>query len=383
MNIKSLKEWAFSKKKKVPSRIPLPQERIPLFAVILLVLAFISLVIVFAARRSIEFADFFNSNISAFVRTVLAYLTNPLPFSLAEMIIILIPIIIFLLIFYGIRKKSKTWRSVVSYVVTLVSVASVIFSIFVFAYGVGYYVPTLDKRLEIENAPVSAEELRDTAYKLAEEVKKRSGDISVSTDGATVMPYSFNTMNRKLNESYAELSDKYDFIQPLKSNIKPVLLSVAMSYTHFTGFYTFFTGESNVNIDFPDYSLVFTAAHELAHQRGIARENEANFIAFLVCINSDDPYIQYCGYMNMYEYVSAALYSASPDMYKDVYLSLPAPAKNELVAYSNFYNKYRDSSAAKVGDSLNDAFLKANGTVEGTRSYGMVVNLAVAYYKNK
>lgn len=383
MNIKSLKTGRFQKRKRVPGRIPLPQERIPMFAIILLVLAFISLIIVFVARRSVVFADFFNSNISAFVRSVLAYVTNPLPFSLAEMIIILLPAIVFLLILYGVRQKSSTWRSVISYVVTLISIASVIFSVFVFAYGIGYYVPTIDKRTDIENTPVSAEELRDTALKIAEDLKRLSSDVSVNTDGSTVMPYSFNTMNRKLNESYSELSKKYGFIQPLKSNTKPVLLSTVMSYTHFTGFYTFFTGETNVNMDFPDYSLVFTAAHELAHQRGIARENEANFIAFLACIGSDDPYIQYCGYMNMYEYVSAALYSANPDMYKEVYLSIPDLARNELVAYSAFYSKYRDSGAAKVGNSINDAFLKANGTAEGTKIYGTVANLAVAYYKNK
>ena len=154
-----------------------------------------------------------------------------------------------------------------------------------------------------------------------------------------------------------------------------------MSETHFTGFYTFFTGEANINVDFPDYTLPYTAAHEFAHQRGIARENEANFIAFLVCSSSDDLYLQYSGYLNLYEYVASALYSASPTMYYEVYATVPAYAKQEMRAYSAFYAKYKDSEAGKVGSSINNAFLQANGTVEGTKSYGLVVDLAVAYYR--
>ena len=108
--------------------------------------------------------------------------------------------------------------------------------------------------------------------------------------------------------------------------------------------------------------------------------DEANFVAFLVCIESDDPYLQYCGYLNLYEYVISALYSADPQMYREVHATLSSEAKGELRAYSAFYDKYRESGAAKVGNAVNNAYLQVNGNKEGTKSYGMVVDLAVAYY---
>lgn len=154
-----------------------------------------------------------------------------------------------------------------------------------------------------------------------------------------------------------------------------------MSYTHITGVYTFFTGESNINVAFPDYTIPFTAAHELAHQRGIARENEANFVAFLVCSSSEDDYVRYCAYLNMYEYVASALASADPSLYSQVYATLPTAVRAELDAYSRFYEKYRNSAASEVSGAVNNAVLIINGT-EGTKSYGMVVDLAVAYYKD-
>jgi hypothetical protein len=153
-----------------------------------------------------------------------------------------------------------------------------------------------------------------------------------------------------------------------------------MSYTHITGVYTFFTGEANINVAFPDYTLPYTAAHELAHQRGIAREDEANFLAFLVCIGSEDAYIRYSAYVNLYEYVASALASADRTLYAKAASTLPTLAVTEQRAYANFFEKYRDSTASEVSETVNNTFLVIHGT-EGTKSYGMVVDLCVAYYK--
>ena len=118
----------------------------------------------------------------------------------------------------------------------------------------------------------------------------------------------------------------------------------------------------------------------MAHQRGIARENEANFIAYLVCIASDDPFMQYSGYLSMYEYLVAPLYSASPELYQKLTAGLDIRVRYDLQCYSQFFDKYRDNVAADVSDTVNDTYLKIQGTAEGSRSYGMVVDLAVAYH---
>jgi hypothetical protein len=228
---------------------------------------------------------------------------------------------------------------------------------------------------------VAVSELEDTALWLATEVNLLSSYISFAEDGFSEMPYSLSEMNKKLMDAYDKVCDKYAFIQRLYSRVKPVMLSEAMSYTHITGVYTYFTGEVNINVNFPDYTLPYTAAHELAHQRGISREDEANFVAFLVCAESDDIYIKYSGYLNLYEYVASALYS-SKDAYQRVYSTLLSPVIGEMRAYSAFFNKYKDSTAGKVSEKVNDTFLQVQGTV-GTKSYGMVVDLAVAYRKDQ
>jgi len=62
-----------------------------------------------------------------------------------------------------------------------------------------------------------------------------------------------------------------------------------MSYLGIGGVYFPFTGEANVNISMPHTSIPFTACHEMAHQIGFAREDEANFIAYIACKNHPSP----------------------------------------------------------------------------------------------
>ena len=198
----------------------------------------------------------------------------------------------------------------------------------------------------------------------------------------SMMPYTLSEMNDKLIEAYDVLSHRYDAVRSFYSKVKPVALSEGMSYTHITGVYTFFTGESNLNVNFPDYTLPYTAAHELAHQRGFAREDEANLIAFLACDASSDPYIRYSGYVGMYQYVMSALYRASKDLYREVYLMGEESLRREQTAYAEFFKKYEKSKVGEVSGAINNSYLQSQGTV-GTKSYGMVVDLVVAYFRKQ
>ncbi len=144
------------------------------------------------------------------------------------------------------------------------------------------------------------------------------------------------------------------------------------------------TSEANININYPDFIIPYTMAHEMAHQRGIAREDEANFVAFLVCMESDDAYIRYSGYSNMLDYLTDALYSADRELYSEFNSNhYPKEMRSEFSAYSAFFKKYSNSKASVVTKTVNDAFLKSQQQKAGTKSYGLVVDLTVAYYKNR
>ena len=357
-------------------------ERLPRICLGSFIATGVCALLTFAFRLSPAFADWFNRYISQAFRFVFAKLTSFLPFSFAEILLMLSPLILVGLIVYAIKTHLQSWRSVGMYLLKMVSIVCVFAILFVTNFAAGYYGATLsdESKLDLDRQKVSADELYTTAVHLIENIKREEAQIEFMEKDFSIMPYSVNEMSQKLVAAYDSFCADHDFIAHFNSRVKPVILSEAMSYTHITGVYSYFTGEANINVNFPDYTIPYTAAHEMAHQRGIAREDEANFIAFLVCISSDDAYIRYSGYLNLYEYVASSLYRADPDLYFEARDQLPMTVRYEMSAYSKFFDKYRDSVAGEISGTVNDLYLKGNGT-EGTRSYGLVVDLAVAYDK--
>lgn len=354
---------------------------IPKYTKIVFVIFVTAIMIHLASMLNTTFSDFFTENIASVIRTTISTITGWIPFSLAETFILLLPAL--LIIYFALTNHYfiKQDHSIKPLFFAVFSVIMILYSLAVFTFLTGYSNSILDKKINIEAKAVTKDDLYDTAEIVYQNINILSDGINYTSDGFSSMPYNITDMSNKLVESYNTISEKYDFLHNVNAKIKPVAISEAMSYTHITGMYTFFTGEANIDAAFPDFTLPYTAAHEFAHQRGIARENEANFIAFLVCINSSDAYIQYSGYMNMLEYLLNALYSADKEMYYDLYSKLSSITKAELRAYSAFFDKYRNSTASKVSGAVNDTYLKLQGT-EGSKSYGMVVDLAVAYYKD-
>ena len=355
------------------------KEYCPPVSLALFIFAVVAAVVQLISELSVPFSDFFNRYIGSFFRGLMAMLTNLLPFSLAECIIVSLPLLFVVIIVLCVKRVHHSAKSGTRYLVGLASVVAAMYSMFVMTTAVAYNGSTLSAKLGLEQRPVSVEELRLTAEYMIERMDEELDEISFRYGSSSVMPYSVSEMNNKLLEAYDRLSEKYPFVPRLWSRVKQVSLSELMTYTHMSGMYTYYTGEANLNINFPDYNLPYTAAHELAHQRGILPENEANFIAFLVCCESDDPYIRYSGYLNMYEYLNSALYSADYDTFAEVYSSLDVRVIYEMRAYNAFFDKYKDNVAANVSSTLNDTYLKAQGQTAGEKSYGMVVDLAVAY----
>ena len=346
--------------------------------VIFAILPFAALIHIIGAF-SATFADVFNIHIASIFRAAWAYLTGWMPFSFAETIIIFLPAGLIFAIFGLVPRISDDRIKSIRYIFSLLSILAYIYIAFVFTLATGYQGTSVTDKLGVERRGISVDELYETAAALTDMVNTLSEEVTFNADGHSVMQYDLDELNRKLNDAYVLASDKYDFIMPLRSNVKSIALSEPMTYTHISGVYTFFTGEANVNINFPDYTIVYTMAHEMSHQRGIAPEDEANFMAFLVCMQSDDPYIRYGGAQSLLEYVYSALARADRTLYKQVYSSLSVRVVDEMRAYNRFFDKYEENVAATVSGTVNNTYLVLQGT-EGTRSYGLVADLAVICY---
>ena len=353
--------------------------------IVLFVIFAISLAIYLVSRFIPALAEFWTRYPAQAFRFILAKLTGWFPFSLAECLIVSLPLlaIAYIIASSVSTKRDESMENFYKWIRPLVSLILVLGILFFSAFGPAYGRYKLTENLDIEQKKVSAEQLQDTAKIVSDELSVMLDKVNFDYEGASIMPYDYKTLVKKMNQAFDKYAESVDYISHFNSNPKAISLSSVMTYTHISGVYTFMTGESNINTNYPDFLVPYTMAHEMAHQRGIAREDEANFVAFLVCIGSDDDYIRYCGYTNMLNYLNSALSKADAELYKSfVYGYMPKPLLYEFVAYSQFFDKYRDSVASEVTGTVNDVFLQSQGQKAGTQSYGLVVDLAVAYYES-
>ena len=221
----------------------------PFFIVSLCLIVF-GFAVRITASHWTAFADLWQSRIASVPRALLAYLTNVFPFSIAESIILLSPLVIAVLIYTASKRSSDSWTATFRYSFNLLAAAGVLYSLLLINFSAGYYTTPLDKRIGADRQNVSAEELCDTAEMLIDGVRDSYGSVDFIYGEGSVMPYDLKTLNKKLNEAYKKAHEKYPFLSDFYSNPKPVALSEPWTYTHIAGVYTFFTGEANININF-------------------------------------------------------------------------------------------------------------------------------------
>ncbi|MCL2095503.1 MAG: DUF3810 domain-containing protein [Oscillospiraceae bacterium] len=338
---------------------------------------------------SVKTADFFTETVSFALRFILSRLTYFLPFSLAEiMLFASVPAVLYLLtafilkIIFAKRRNLKKTAVIFRGLFRIIAFCGFGIFIFTFTLGVCYgQTPVNEKngKINFERRLLDVDDLVKTLNILIGEVNKIEGNIDIEVSGSTKMPYDLRELNHKLNLAYRNMLGEYDLFRRINSRVKPVIISETMTKMHITGVYAFFTGEANINTKFPDYITVYTMAHEMAHLMGIAREDEANFIAFLVCLYSEDDYIRYGGLARIIEYIGGALFREDRDRYFEIIKDMPGIIINEAAAFSEFFDKYRDTKISEVSSAANNAYLKAQGQEQGVKSYGFVVDLSVAY----
>lgn len=343
----------------------------------------LSYLLLLMAELSPQAADALNNTLCQGLRSALALLTSPFPFSFGEWVLLLAPTALtFTLAVLFVR--CHTAKARVRLLSFVLSVVCMIASMHILTLGIAYRTTPLDRTLGITRETPTEEELYDTAAYLAACAARELDAIEFGESGSSVMPYSSDALSEKLCDAYERVYEQYGVPCRLRSRVKMPIVSKALSYARLLGIYSFYTGEANVNADYPPYNFPSTTAHEFAHQRGIIREDEANFMAHLVCISSDDAYIRYSGYTHLLVYVLNACYRATAydtDIYAELYKSIDVRIRREFYAESLYSEQY-DTAFGEMSNSLNDLYLQANGT-DGAVSYGYVVDMAVAFYKSR
>ncbi len=143
--------------------------------------------------------------------------------------------------------------------------------------------------------------LRDLIVTRANELAPlmpRDNDGSIVFDG-DMAGIAVDSM-KALGEDYQGLSGYY-------GRPKALYTSNFFSQQYIQGYYFPFSMEANYNDVMYVSNKPHTMCHELAHTKGYISEDEANLIGFLACINSDDDFFKYSGYLSVIGYINEDL----------------------------------------------------------------------------
>jgi len=226
------------------------------------------------------------------------------------------------------------------------------------------------------------EELYEMCLHLAKEANELRGQItSLDEQGIFALSGSKHETALKTRDAMKHLSEQYPILDGWNVAPKSVLLSKLMSHTEITGVFFPFTMEANVDVDIPDYSIPSTMCHELSHLTGFMREDEANYLAYLACVDSGDTELAYSGNMLALIHSGNVLYRSDPQLYRQLCNTYSDGVNLDFEADRAYWKRFENTVVSKVSDQINDTYLKANSQKDGVQSYGRMVDLLLAHWK--
>ena len=184
--------------------------------------------------------------------------------------------------------------------------------------------------------------------------------------------YTVSQLQKKARLAYDGMQQKNAFFTYKIPAVKSVLNSWVITKIGIEGYYSPLSGEANVNMRLPLTSLPFVTCHEIAHQLGVAREDEANLVGYLVASNSSDVYFQYSAVYEVFKNIIFEIRLKSPNDYERLYNTINAVTISDLKADRDFWKKYNSNMFAYM-DVAFDRFLKLNNQSKGTDSYQDIV----------
>lgn len=321
------------------------------------------------------------------VMGAISTLTSPFPFAVVEVFLVGLP---FLLLFAVVKLVGRCRRyperrgSILLRGAGVVAgVLSGLYFVFVITCGVNYHRLPFTAHSGLTVRDSSAEELYALCLELMEETnaarlameEDENGVVRLHTQDPYALAKRSQAVFEDLGERYPVLGIGGRYCQP-----KPVFFSEVMSQANFLGSFSSYTGEPCINVVAPPQNIPAAMCHEQAHQRGFMREDEANFIAYLACVGTQDPDFRYSGLTTALVYCGNALYGADEELFWLVREQYSEGLVRDLTYEAQYWQK-RQGVVAQAAEGWNDVYLKANSQEDGVRSYGRMVDLLLAEYR--
>ncbi|MBS1665663.1 MAG: DUF3810 domain-containing protein [Bacteroidetes bacterium] len=180
--------------------------------------------------------------------------------------------------------------------------------------------------------------------------------------------------------AYDSLSYKDERFAYKNPSVKSSLFSGIGAYIGFSGYYNPFTGEAQLNTVVPAFTQPYTTCHEMGHQLGYAKENEANFAGYLSARSSSDEAFRYSAYFELYLYAASELYGRDSTLAKGFREKLRPGIRQDFRELQAYNRKYANPMETHIW-RLYGGYLRANHQPKGIVTYTEVTAWLIAYAK--
>jgi hypothetical protein len=317
---------------------------------------------------------------------ILSTVTGVFPFSVAELLSVLLVVLIACRLIRAVilLVKEKTVRKdiILGFLINVLMFVSICYFGFILLWGLNYYRLPFADLAQLKVRPASTEELVNVCESVIDRANTLREKVDEGQDGVMRVSGGRSHIFGLASAGYKKAAKKYPELGGIYGKPKSVFLSEAMSYAGISGVYCPFTGEANVNASIPDAILPCSICHEMAHQQGFAREDEADYIAYLTCNLDPDTDYQYSGTLLALIRSMDMLRSYNIDKYNQLQKRYNVGVNRDLANISAYWDKYEGPFTRTTSD-INDIYLKSNNQKEGTYSYNRMVDLLIAEYRAK
>jgi len=340
------------------------------------------------------FCDFFTAHITPIFLNTYGRFTGLFPFSFGELLIVIgllllavAPLPVILLIFLRKKKGFRAFCRVFykTFLMILLSVALIMTLNCSIPYGCS------DLEIKAHAREYTVGELEKLRNYLVEKCNQMAASFPRDEAGHLIYDPDVGELNEEARRLMQSLSDEYPRLGGYYPDMKPIFFSTFMSQSRLTGIFFPFSLEANYNpkMYIMNYASVF--CHEYAHLKGYMQEDEANYLSFLACIRSEDPYVVYSGYLGVMSYVDRAYhknvkeaepgrYEAQPGISKqvetdDIFLTKEAWAEVEEAAV------FDTETVDRLHTDFTNGYIHYYGIEDGIASYGRVTDLLLQHYE--
>jgi hypothetical protein len=272
------------------------------------------------------------------------------------------------------RKLNFKWFVDTAY--KLLIIATWVYIIFNVLWGINYNRKPLATQLNLEQEKNDTADLKTIETLLLTKVNE-SKQALVHQHGS--YPSNHELFERAV-ACYSQAEKLYPFLEYKPRSVKRSMFGLFGNYFGFTGYYNPFTGESQVNTRIPQFILPYTATHEIAHQLGYAKEEEANFAGYLAATTSTDTLFHYSTYLDLFVYGNRQLFFVDSAAAKDLASQLLPEVKADIAEWREFLRKHKNPLEPVIRWAYGN-YLKANQQPKGMTSYDEVIADLIGFYK--